>query len=245
VNALAYTRYELLRTVRNRRFFIFSLIFPLGLYFAIAGPNRHVRDLGGSGIPAPLYFMVGLAAFGTMNAVLGAGARIAAERSVGWNRQLRLTPLTPREYFRAKVVTGYLMALMTIALLYAAGAILGVRIPAGRWFDMTLMLLVGLIPFAALGILIGHLVTTDSIGPVMGGTTAVFAFLGGVWFPIGSNGILHYVAQGLPSYWLVSAGRIGVGGHSWGTTGWIVVAAWTVAAAAAARQAYLRDTKRV
>lgn len=245
MSAIAYTRYELLRTIRNRRFFVFSLIFPLGLFYAIAAPNRNVRDLGGSGISAPLYFMVGLTAFGTMNAVLGAGARIAAERAAGWNRQLRLTPLTPREYFRAKVVTGYLMALLTIALLYAAGASLGVRIPAGRWLDMTLMLLVGLIPFAALGILIGHLVTTDSIGPVMGGTTAVFAFLGGVWFPIGSNGILHYVARGLPSYWLVAAGRIGAGGHSWGTTGWIVVAAWTVAASAAARRVYRRDTMRV
>jgi ABC-2 type transport system permease protein len=37
--------------------------------------------------------MVGLAAFGTMGAVLSSGARIAAERSTGWNRQLRLTPL--------------------------------------------------------------------------------------------------------------------------------------------------------
>ena len=38
--------------------------------------------------------MVGLAAFGAMNAVLAFGARIAAEREVGWNRQLRLTPLS-------------------------------------------------------------------------------------------------------------------------------------------------------
>ena len=96
----AYLRYELLRTVRNRRFFFFSLAFPLILYFLIAGPNRNEDDIGGSGLSAPLYFMVGLAAFGTMNAMLGAGARIAGERSVGWNRQLRITPLPPRTYFR-------------------------------------------------------------------------------------------------------------------------------------------------
>ena len=76
-------RFELLRTFRNRRFFLFSLGFPLTLYFLIAAPNRHTHDLGGSGISAPLYFMVGLLAFGTMNAMLSAGARIAAERSVG------------------------------------------------------------------------------------------------------------------------------------------------------------------
>ena len=60
-----------------------------------------------TGLSAPLYFMVGLAAFGTMNAMLSAGARIAGERAVGWNRQLRITPLTTRNYFRAKVLTGY------------------------------------------------------------------------------------------------------------------------------------------
>ena len=42
-------------------------------------------------------------AFGAMTAVIAGGARIAAERSVGWNRQLRITPLAPARYFRAKV----------------------------------------------------------------------------------------------------------------------------------------------
>jgi ABC-2 type transport system permease protein len=49
----------------------------------IAAPNRHESIIGGSGISAPLYFMVSLAAFGCMNAVISAGARIAAERSAG------------------------------------------------------------------------------------------------------------------------------------------------------------------
>ena len=81
--ALTYIRYELLRTFRNRRFFIISLAFPLILYFVIALPNRNVSDVGGSGIAAPLYFMVGLASFGTMGAMLSCGARIATESSGG------------------------------------------------------------------------------------------------------------------------------------------------------------------
>jgi ABC-2 type transport system permease protein len=155
MSTVEYGRYELLRTFRNRRFYIFSFGFPLVLYYAIAGPNRNVASLGGTGISAPLYFMVGLAAFGTMNAVLGSGARIAAERSVGWNRQLRLTPLSTRTYFRVKVLTAYAMALVAIALLYIAGATLGVRLKAGNWVEMTVLILIGLIPFAGLGILMG------------------------------------------------------------------------------------------
>jgi ABC-2 type transport system permease protein len=244
VNGVVYAKFELLRTVRNRRFYIISFALPLILYFAIAGPARHVDDLQGSGISAPLYYMVSLATFGTMNAVLAGGARIAAERATGWNRQLRLTALSTRTYFRVKVLTSYVTALTTIVLLYAAGISLGVSIPAGRWVQMTLLLLVGLVPFAALGILGGHLLTPDSIGPALGGTTAILALLGGVWFPVGS-GVMHDVAVLLPSYWLVQASHVAIGGEGWGATGWAVVAGWTAVAGFLAMQAYRRDTKRI
>jgi ABC-2 type transport system permease protein len=243
-DTLAYARYELLRTFRNRRLYILSVAFPLVLYYAIAAPNRGEHSIGGTGIAAPVYFMVGLAAFGAMNAVIGCGARIAAERAVGWNRQLRLTPLPTRTYFRVKVLTAYVMAALTIVLLYAAGATLGVHLAARDWLAMTALILIGLAPFAAIGILFGHVLTTDSIGPAIGGTTALFALLGGVWFPVGS-GVMHALAEGLPSYWLVEAGHVGIGGQGWGSTGWAVVAAWTVAAALLARRAYERDTRRV
>jgi ABC-2 type transport system permease protein len=242
-DALGYARYELLRTLRNRRLFIFSLGFPLLLYFAIAGPNRHEQDIGGTGIAAPLYFMVGLTAFGTMNAVLGCGARIAAERAVGWNRLLRVTPLSTRTYFRVKVLTAYCLAAVTIVLLYAAGISMGVHLQAANWLQMTGLILIGLAPFAAIGILLGHLLTTDSVGPAIGGTAAVFALLGGVWFPI-TSGVMHTIAEALPSYWLVQAGHVGLGGSGWGATGWLIVAAWTIGAAGAARRAYARDTQR-
>jgi ABC-2 type transport system permease protein len=244
VNALVYARYELRRTFRNRRFFVFSLGFPLVLYYLIALPNRDESSLGGTGLSAPLYFMVGLAAFGAMNSVLSVGARIAGERTVGWNRQLRLTPLSTRTYFRVKVLTAYATAVLTIALLFVAGATLGVRLDAAHWLEMSGLMLVGLVPFAALGIVMGHLLTTESIGPAMGGTTALLALLGGVWFPI-TSGTLHEIAEGLPSYWLVQASHVGLGEAGWGATGWAVVAAWSIAGAAVARRAYRRDTRRV
>jgi ABC-2 type transport system permease protein len=202
-----------------------------------------VASLGGSGLSAPLYYMLGLAAFGTMNTMLATGARIAAERQTGWNRQLRITPLRPRTYFRAKILTSYALALVTLGVLYASATVLGVRLSVGTWFAMTGLVLVGLIPFASLGIVFGHLFTADSIGPVLGGSTALLAFLGGTWFPL-SGGILQAVGEALPSYWLVQASRLGVGGHAWGATGWLVVGVWTAATTVLATHAYRRDTKR-
>jgi ABC-2 type transport system permease protein len=239
-----YLRFEIVRVIRNRRFFVFSIVFPLALYYLIAGPNRSEQDFGGSGIPAPLYLMAGLVAFGTMNTVLATGSRIASERAVGWNRQLRLTPLSTREYFRTKVLTSYLMAAVTIVLIYGAGVSLGVSLSAGEWARMTGLILVGLIPFAGLGIFMGHVLSTDSIGPATGGTTAFLSLLGGVWFPITGSGALHDIAEVLPSYWLVQASHVSLGGPGWSGTGWLVVCVWSVAMALLAARAYRRDTGR-
>jgi ABC-2 type transport system permease protein len=244
MTALAYTRFELRRTLRNVRLLVFSLGFPLILFYAIAGPGRHETDFGGTGISLPLYYMVGLVGFGTMMALISTGARIASERTDGWTRQLRITPLSARAYLRAKILTGYAMALLTIASLYASGVVLGVRLPADRWVEMTMLILVGLLPFAALGVFVGHLLTADTIGPATGGLVSLLALVSGTWFPLG-DGFMHDVAQWLPSYWLVQASHVALGGDAWSATGWIVVAAWTAALALLARWAYRRDTERV
>ena len=170
--------------------------------------------------------------------------RIATERTAGWNRQLRLTPLTGRQYFRAKILTGYMTAIAALLLLFVAGSALGVRLDTRDWVKMTGLILVGLIPFGALAIWLGHLITADAIGPAVGGLVAVLAVLGGVWFPL-RNGALYHIGRALPSYWLVQASHVAVGGQGWGMTGWLVVAGWSIVLSNLARRAYRRDTARV
>jgi ABC-2 type transport system permease protein len=243
VRTFIYVRYELRRSLRSRRFFVFTVGLPLALYLLIATPNRNEHDLAGSGISAPLYFMVGLAALGTMNALVGGGARIAFERASGWTRQLRLTPLRARVYLGTKVAAAYLTAFFTIAVLYAAGVSLGVSLSAGRWLQMTGLLIVGLLPFAALGIMLGHLLGVEAVGPTIGGLSGLLGFLGGVWFPLG-DGVLRDIAEALPSFWLVQASHVSLDGAGWSRTGWLVVAAWTVVLSVLASYAYRRDTAR-
>lgn len=244
MTGLLYTRFELLRAFRNRRFFLFSFGFPLALYFLIAGPQRNTHSLAGTGISAPLYYMAGLASFGTMASMISSGARIAAERQAGWTRQLRITPLTAREYFRAKVLAAYTVAITSLLLLYAAGAILGVSLPARQWLAMTGLIIVALLPFAALGITLGHLINVDSIGPLTGGLVGILAFFSGTWFPL-THGFLYELGQYNPGYWIVQASHIALHGHGWSTKGWVVVGAWTIVLVVLARVAYRRDTQRV
>lgn len=241
---LTYLRLELKRTIRNRRLLTFTFGFPLVLFLVIAGPQRDDQSLGGSGIPAVVYFMAGLAAWGTMTAMIATGARIAAERSSGWQRQLRITPLTPAQYLGAKVATSYAIAVVALLLMYVAGYLMGARVEALRWVEMTLQILVGLLPFAALGVLIGHLVSADSVGPLMGGGVAIIAFLSGTWFPLDQGSTLYDIGRQLPSYWLVQAGRIGTGAGGWPLYGWVVLVVWSVVLWALALRAFRRDTAR-
>jgi ABC-2 type transport system permease protein len=244
VSTVAYTRYELLRTFRDRRLFLFAFGFPIILYFVIVLPNRNSRDFGATGISAPLYYMVSLAAFGTMMSMMSAGFRIAGERQVGWTRQLRITPLSVRSYLRAKILTAYAMAAVSLALLYVSGVILGVSLPWHTWLSMTLLIAIALLPFGALGVALGHMLTVDSVGPATGGIVSLLAVLSGTWFPI-THGFLHDVGQFLPSYWLVQAGRTSLHGQGWHALAWVVVLGWTVVLAALAALAYHRDTGRI
>jgi ABC-2 type transport system permease protein len=236
-----YIRYELLRMIRNRRFFVFSLVFPLVLFVLVAGPNK---DQTLQGIPFPTYYMAGMVSWGAMVAVVAAGARIAAERSVGWHRQLRVSPLSTRTYIGSKLAAGYVGALGAIVVLYVAGSLLDVRLSAAHWAEMTALILIGLVPFAVLGVLLGHVLTVDSMGSAVGGLTSLFALLGGAWGPLVSSGWLLHIVKLLPSYWLVQAGATAYGGDAWPALAWIVIVVWTAVLAVLCVRVYRRDTGR-
>ena len=238
-----FLRYELLRNFRNWRFVLFSLGYPVVLYLVVTSPQRHANF---DGVAFPLYFMAGMAAVGTMIAVLSSGARIAADRSAGWTRQLRITPLTSGDYLGAKIATGFLMALLAIVLVSLSGTALGVRLSAGEWLTMIGLMLVGLIPIAVLGLLLGHLVTPDSLAPAVGGTIMLLALLGGAYgFLLAKSGALFDLIKALPSYWLVQAGKTALGGGGWPAEGWIVIIAWTLVLTPLAVYVHRRDTSRV
>ena len=57
--------------------------------------------------------------------------------------------------------------------------------------------------------------------------------------------MLHVVGQLLPSYWVVQAGHVALGGAAWGRQGWAIVIAWSVILARLAMRAFERDTARV
>ena len=76
-----------------------------------------------------------------------------------------------------------------------------------------------------------------------GGETQRVRFAVAIVADTGDGGFAT-IAKLLPSYWLVQASHVGLGGAAWGRTGWLVVGAWTVAMTVLAARAYRRDTER-
>lgn len=239
-----HLRFEILRTFRNRGFLIITMAMPVVLYFAIAPGNKNnpVENM-----PFSLYFMVGMAAYGALFAVFSPTSRIALDRNRGWTRQVRITPLSTASYMTAKVITAYTVALPALILLYIAGTILGVRLSAAHWLEMTGLILVALLPFIVMGILVGHTARPDAMPAVIGGLVLIFALFGGAFGEFfNSSSVMLKVIKALPSYYLVQAGKGAAHGSDagWPTEGWIVVAAWLVVMIALVVPAYRRDTRR-
>jgi ABC-2 type transport system permease protein len=238
MTSVTHFRYEIVRTFRNRVFYAVTLALPLVLFYAVASGQRSATF---DGVRFPLYFMTAMAVYGAMFAADSPGARIARDRTGGWTRQLRITPLRARTDIAAKVLTAYLIALPSVVLVFLAGASLGVRLNASQWLEIGGLLLVGLTPFIALG----YLVRADALTPVIGGVVVLFALVGGVYgFQLAHSGPLFDVMKAVPSYWLVQAGKTALGGGSWPAQGWIVIAAWTAVLVVAAAFAYRRSAAR-
>jgi len=230
------------RVYRSTRFTIFTLIFPVVFFVVVA--HQYKGEL--HGVTGREYLMTAMAVFGGMGATINAGARIAIERQIGWNRVLRLTPLTSRQYLRAKLVTALVVALPSILLVFGAGALFeGIHLSAAQWVHMVSNFLIALIPFAVLGVALGYVATGDSAQAMSGAVLMLMSLFGGVWIPVESMPrVLADFAQWLPPYWLGVAARAPISDQQVGAAGAAVLAAWAAALALFAASRYRRDAAR-
>lgn len=236
-----WTLNEVRRAYRNRRTAIFTLAVPILFYVFFANGDAQM-----GGLTYSAYLMVSMATFGALGAVFGTGGRISLERSTGWNRQLRLTALKPRDYIVGKAVAGYAVALPSLVAVFVLGATLQhVTLPATRWLLLTASILLALPPIAALGIWIGYAASPDNMGAISGGVYTLLSLLGGLWLP--ASDFPRWLADlvtALPIYWVAAAGRSVLAGSWLGWHGTTVLAGWTVVFAALAMHAYRGATAR-
>lgn len=241
--SFGYLALEVRRALRNRRFLIFGVGFPAVLFLL------YVSIFTGGDKVAIGVLMVNMTAFGALSSSVFAGARVAVERSLGWQRQLRLTPLPGSGYLIAKGITGMLLAVPAVVVVPLLGvAVEGVSLDAAGWLRVTLGIWLAAIPFALFGLLIGQTGTPDTVQQVSSITMLVMSMLGGIFIPIDSMpGWLTDIAHVLPSYWLGQVGRGAVTSDLSVNLGQavLVLAAWTAVLGFAVVRRYRRDSARV
>lgn len=200
---------EILRAVRNRKFMFFSVIYPSVLFLLIAG-SADDSPLPGMKIDMALYYMVAMAAFGAMTAVLlGNSEKIAKEREQGWVRQLRLTPLPGRGYVIAKIAAAATVSLPSILLVFVVAAVAkDVRLAAWQWAAVALCTWAGSFVFAALGVAIGYLVSGDAVRPVTMILYFGLALMGGLWMPMSVlPSWVQDISEWIPTHAYAALGR--------------------------------------
>ena len=240
---VTYLRMEIVRLIRNRRVLIFSILMPAVLLLIFG--NLYGKDAL-NGVGAAAYLMVSMGLFGSMSASIGSGGSIAVERGIGWNRQLRLTPLRPWSYIATKVVLSLAMALPPLVITWLIGALtLDVRLSASTWVLITLGAWLGAIPFAALGLLIGYLAKPDSVQQISGLLYMLLAAFGGIWVPAEQMpSLMHRIAEWTPAYWVGQVARSPLFHRSLDLHAVWILAAWTVIFGAFALRRFRRDTPR-
>jgi ABC-2 type transport system permease protein len=242
----AYLGLEAKRALRNPRFLMFTMVFPVVIFVIDVGAFGN-GNVPGSTASYAAYLMVSMAAFGAFMAAMNTGARTAVERSAGWQRQLRLTPLKPTGYLVAKGAVGTLVALPPIILVVLVGMFFEhVHLPASGWLQVILGVWVATIPFAVLGLLVGQLATSETMQVFTSGLMIVLGFLGGILIPttVFPNWMAS-IAKVLPSYWLADIGHGALLGNTDTGKAILWLAGWTVVLAFAVVRRYQRDSARV
>lgn len=245
--SIAYLRLETARQLRNARTLIFSLAVPIVMLFAFGGAY------GGNGavdqvthLPWIVVTTIQMAAYGGMIAAMSQSFAIVNERSLGWNRQLRITPLSGSGYLLSKVVTAMVSAMAAVVLITLISVVtfhpdLGVV----NWIAACGAIWLGVIPFALVAILIGQFAKPDYAQALFTTVFLGLSLLGGLWIPLQIfPAWVSHVGQAVPSYWLNRIGQMGAHLSGNALTPALVLVAWTIVLGGVIVWRYRRDAAR-
>lgn len=247
MNARAYAleaKYEFLKQVRMPAYAIPSITFPVMFYLLFGVMFGGGRPAAGTTVAT--YLLATYAAFGVIGAALfGFGVGVAIERGQGWMTLKRATPMPPLAYFFAKVVMAMAFGGMIILLLLAVGMSLGgVRLPGSQLLALTFTLILGAIPFCALGLAIGYFAGPNSSVAIVNLIFMPMAFASGLWIPVEMlPPVVRAISPFLPPFHLaqLALGTIGTGLGAPAWTHIVTLAGFTVLGLGLALIGYRRD----
>ncbi|MCU1528668.1 MAG: hypothetical protein JWP75_2431 [Frondihabitans sp.] len=245
---LRYIALETSRQLRNARALVFTFAIPvvmLLIFGSTYGSSGQIDPA--TKLPWLVVTTIQMAGYGGMMAALSQAFSMVNERASGWNRQLRVTPLSGAGFLASKMIAALALAAVSIALVTAVSILaLHAALPAERWLMADFGLWCGVIPFALIAILIGQYAKPSFAQPLFMVVFLGLAILGGLWVPLSiMPSWMGHVAQAVPSYWLNRLGQMGAGLSGDVLSPVLVLVAWALALGAVVVWRYRRDAERL
>ncbi len=176
------SKYELIKMLRLPAFVIPTIGFPLMFYvlFGLVMPSGNA-----SAVQVSSYLLATYGAFGVIGISLFAlGVGVATERGQGWLAVKRASPMPVSAYFFGKYAMTVLFAMVLVALLSLLGVVFGhVHLTASRWVAVVAVLMLGGLPFCAMGLAVGYIAGPNSAAAVVNAIYLPMAFLSGLFIP--------------------------------------------------------------
>lgn len=240
---LKETKYEFLKNLRMPMYAVATLGFPV-MFYILFGILMGKQQIGGTS--NAIYLIASYGTFAVMGASLyGTAAGLAAERGLGWLQVKRASPMPPFAYFVGKIAmslgfsAGSVLSLMLIGVVFG-GAELHF-ITAAKILGT---LLLGSLPFCAMGLAIGYFAGPNSAAAVINLIYLPVSFCSGLWIPLMFlPKFLQQIAHGLPSYHLsqLALQLVGVGRDESAFGHWEFLLAFGLICLGIARIGFQRD----
>jgi ABC-2 type transport system permease protein len=231
---IAFTRFELRRTLRDSRFLFFLVAMPTLLYLLYSGfsPTKTTH-----GLAAPTSFMVAMMCYATIgSACYAMGPPLAQERVTRWMTQLRVMPLSGPAWLAAKLVQGAVLVLPgVVAVGVTAMVSRDIHLGMAQWVELVGVLVLGSLPFSVLGLVIGEAFDGQAASSATLFLVLGLSFVGGLFIPDAQlPQPVRRFAGIFPSHQLASLARTIASGHRVAFVSAAVLCSWTLVAAVAA-----------
>jgi ABC-2 type transport system permease protein len=221
-------RAECLRYFRSPGFLLPVTLFPTMFYLLFGIVMNHNADAN-----AARYLLASYGVFGVMSpGLFGFGVSLAIERENGLLTLKRALPMPPGAYLLGKMAMAMLAAGTVIVLLIAlATGLAHVQLTVSQAVSFLATGMLGVLPFCALGMLVGTLVKGQGAPGVINIIYLPMSFMSGLWMPLSSLPlVLQRIAPVWPSTHLqMLALRALDLGHASVAPHVLVLLGWTVA----------------
>jgi ABC-2 type transport system permease protein len=180
---LIEAKYEFLHMLRTPVFVIPFLVLPAGIYlFATLMASRDIHAHPG----IATFLLTGFSVFAIVGPTLfGVGCPLAIERDAGLLRLKRAQPAPTGAYLIAKTAMATLFAALAMgSILIAALATHTLGLDTARLLALCALLVVGSVPFSAIGLCIGAHVRGSAAPGIIHLIYLPMLYLSGLFFPL-------------------------------------------------------------